>query len=243
MGKELLPRNPGQQTLPGLMGRAALDPWLLLGATVIGGVGWAVGISFLAVVVAVVGLGVGAGVKVLTGGMGPVQKKQLAAPGAHTQPGLLLAALDGYVEDLTRLRESDLPDVVIDPVIEALVAANDARVNAAQVAAAVQALDQALDRSHQARTRSRLGQASAGVRQAEERMVSRRQQLIDNLNTAVVETAEVYTKLLELSATAHMSGSQDADGSVAAVNTSLDSLRTALGELERSTGDDPEQPF
>lgn len=238
MGNPLLPRNPGRPTFAGLVARAAGDQWLLLGSGVIGGVGWAVGTPAAAAgLVAVVCLGVGAVAKVLTGDVEPREKKPLAGPGRDTQAGELMQDLDYYLAELTALREAKTPDIVTDATVEALVAAQDARDNAAKAASAIQALDNALHRSQAAHTRA--GGRAEGVAQAEARMRQRREQLLGTLNTAVMEIAEVYTKLLELSATAGIDSHGDADGSVAQVNDSLDSLRTALGELEGSTqGDD-----
>ena len=240
MSNSLLPRRTGRPIFASLVARAAGDQWLLLGSGVIGGLGWAVGTPALAAgAVAVVCLVVGAVTKVLVGDVDPPQRAALAGPARGTEAAHLMQALDEYLADLRALRESETPDVVTDATVEALVAARDARDNAAKAAAAVQALESALDRSQAVHARARIRARGDGVDQAEARMRARRDQLLASLDRAVAEIAEVYTKLLELTATASLDTSETLAGSVGEVSTSLDSLRAALGELEGSTrGDD-----
>ena len=64
-------------------------------------------------------------------------------------------------------------------------------------------------------------------------MADRRQALLEKLRGTVDEVAEVYTKLLETTATiSSLDVGEGATEEVEKVNASLDSLRTILAELE-----------
>ncbi len=64
-------------------------------------------------------------------------------------------------------------------------------------------------------------------------MAARRQGLLDRLRGTVDGVAEVYTRLLEMSATvSSLDVGDQALGEVEAVSASLDSLRTSLVALE-----------
>lgn len=144
-----------------------------------------------------------------------------------TEQAQLVDLLDRYIHDLRGLRSSPKPDAVVDPSIEALVAAESAYGPAVRVAAAVDGLDTALHRS--AATPS----GSAEVREAVQRMANRRAALLEKLRSMVDEVAEVYTKLLEMSAAvSSLDVAMGATEDVEKVNSSLDSLRHTLAELE-----------
>lgn len=65
-------------------------------------------------------------------------------------------------------------------------------------------------------------------------MTDRRKALLGRLQGIVDEVAEVYTKLLETSATlSSLDVGHDARSEVEQVNASLDSLRQSLAELDR----------
>jgi len=144
-----------------------------------------------------------------------------------TEQAQLVDLLDRYLRDLRNLRSSPKPDAVVDPSIEALVATETAYPTAVRVAAAVDGLDTALTRS--ASTPS----GSAEVRDAVQRMANRRGALLEKLRGMVDEVAEVYTKLLEMSAAvSSLDVTMGATEDVEKVNSSLDSLRHTLAELE-----------
>lgn len=205
------------------------DPWVLLTAALGGGLAWAIGIPAALALLITVAMLAGAGALTL---VRAPERGALEGPRLRsgTQQAQLVEALEGYLRDLRRLRETKLPDAVTDSAIEALVAADGARQVAQRVAAAVDALDDALARSRQvSRT---VGGAGDGVRATMARMAARREALLAKLSGAVTEVAEVYTKLLELSATVDTLSLGDGVGEVESVNASLDSLRGAFAELE-----------
>jgi len=200
-----------------------------LTAAFIGGVAWAAGVVAAG---PAVGVAIGAyGVGALVGGLLAKDDRNSSAeelpslrPG--TEQAALVENLGRYVQDLRSFRESHQPDAVVDPAIEALVATEHASATAVRVAAAVDGLDVALSRSG--------GPSGSGdVREAVRRMQARRAALLDQLRGTVDEVAEVYTKLLEMSAAV---SSLDVDAGateeVAKVNDSLDTLRQSLTELE-----------
>jgi hypothetical protein len=182
---------------------------------------------------AAVGVALGAyAVGALVGGLlGKDDDEPSAAahlPALHqgTEQEALVANLGRYIEDLRALREAHQPEVVVDPAIEALVATEHAHGTAVRVAAAIDGLDVALARSG--------GPSSSGeVRDAVRRMEARRTALLDKLRGTVDEVAEVYTKLLEMSAAVSaLDVDAGATEEVAKVNDSLDTLRQSLSELE-----------
>lgn len=212
----------------------ATDPWLALVAALGGGLAWAVRIPEpVAVLIGVAMWVVGLLVGVLRGreddGSLPEPKEPRIELVRGTEQAGLVETLTAYVADLRRLRESPLPTGVVDPAIAALVAAEGAQRTARRVAAAVDGLDTALARS----SRGPHVSSAAGVRDAVTRMQDRRASLLARLHGTVDGVAEVYTKLLETSAT--VSALDVGDGALTeidSVNTSLDSLRTSLAELE-----------
>jgi len=112
-----------------------------------------------------------------------------------------------------------------------LVAADGARQVGQRVATAVDALDAALDRTTSV-TRT-AGGNSAAIRASVARMTARRDALLTKLADAVGEVAEVYTSLLELSATVDTLNLGDGVSEVEGVNASLDALRDAFAALEK----------
>ncbi len=213
------------------VGSTASDPWLGMTAAFVGGVAWAAGVVAAGPAVAVAGgmYAVGA----LVGGL--LQPKEADSGSGDlplpellrgTEQAQLVENLSRYVDDLRTLRAGPKPDAVVDPSIEALVAAENTFGAAARVAAAIDGLDIALARS---------GQPSPNVqvREAVQRMADRRAALLAQLRGTVDEVAEVYTKLLELSATvSSLDVGVGATDEVEKVNSSLDSLRHTLAELE-----------
>ena len=154
--------------------------------------------------------------------------KEPPLPQLHkgTEQAQLVATLDKYVQDLRALRAGPKPDSVVDPSIEALVATENAYPAAVRVAAAIDGLDVAL-------SRSAAPTGNQQVREAVQRMADRRQALLEKLRGTVDEVAEVYTKLLETTATiSSLDVGEGATEEVEKVNASLDSLRTILAELE-----------
>ena len=143
-----------------------------------------------------------------------------------TEQAKLVEHLDRYISDLRNLRKGPKPDAVVDPSIEALVATENAYPNAVRVAAAIDGLDIALSRTGGIN-------ATQEVRASVQRMADRRKALLDKLRGTLDEVAEVYTKLLEMSAAVSTMDLQIGETQdVERVNASLDSLRTTLAELE-----------
>ncbi|GAB7004892.1 hypothetical protein JCM18899A_23650 [Nocardioides sp. AN3] len=233
-------------TMAGALGRRALaslrEPWLLVTSAFGGGIAWAVGIPAAeAVGVTALMLAAGAAIGALRPGEetsdwddDPTADIRLR-PG--TQQAALVAALEGYVDDLTRFRSGHLPGPLVDSAIEALVAAKSAYGTARRTAAAIDALDDAVARSRAAR--HRLGSDVGSIADAEGRMMHRRAELAGKLQTGVAGVAEVYTKLLELSASMDsmdLAGGED----LGDVSSSLDALRGAFSELEADNDRAPE---
>jgi len=159
------------------------------------------------------------------------EKEQLPELHRGTEQAKLVENLDRFINDLRRLRTGPKPDAVVDPSIEALVATEAAYPNAVRVAAAIDGLDVAL---------SRAGGPSNNqeVRASVQRMADRRVALLEKLQLTVDEVAEVYTKLLEMSAAvSSMDLTIGATKDVETVNASLDSLRTSLADLETQARD------
>lgn len=222
------------------LARGLADPWLLLVSAFGGGMGWAVtGDVNVGGAVGFGMLGVAAVTSALSrGGEPPALNAApvLAELAPGTPQARMLEALRGYLQDLEELRESKLPDSVADSAIEALVATGGAYTSANRVAAVVDKLDGAIARSESI-SGGMSKAAPTGVRESLDRMRARRTGLLGRLDSAVGEVAEVYTKLLELSATVD---SMDLDsapgGEVETVNDSLDALRSAFAELEHDAG-------
>ena len=156
------------------------------------------------------------------------ESKEPKLPELHrgTEQRRLVDNLERYIADLRSLRQGPKPDAVVDPSIEALVATEAAYPHAVRVAAAIDGLDVAL---------ARAGGPSENqeVRASLQRMLERRKALLGKLQGTVDEVAEVYTKLLEMSAAvSSMDLTIGETQDVERVNESLDSLRTTLAELE-----------
>ena len=212
-------------------GKSATDPWLGLTSAFVGGAAWAAGI-----VAAGPAVGVAAGMLAVGALIGGLMKdkeeegvaKEPPLPELHkgTEQAQLVATLNQYLHDLRTLREGPKPDAVVDPSIEALVATENAYGAAHRVAAAIDGLDTAIYRSGPPTLNQQ-------VRDAVQRMIDRRTALLGKLRGTVDEVAEVYTKLLEMSATvSSLDVGIGATAEVEKVNASLDSLRTSLAELE-----------
>jgi len=203
------------------LARAIADPWVLLTSALGGGLAWAVGIPEGGAAAIGFGmLGVAATTAAVMKGGGETEPDDRRPELRKGTPQQRMAeALEGYLGDLRELRGSKLPDSVTDSAIEALVATDGAHAAAVRVAVAVDKLDDAIERSQRIAGAGSVAVPS-GVRDSLKRMEERRQGLLGKLDTAVSQVAEVYTKLLELSATVD----------------SLDSLRTAFAELERDAG-------
>lgn len=227
------PRSRRQRLLS-LWGIQARDPWALLTGALMAGLAWAVGIPF----VAAAGIGAVAWATFATVALlhGEPDATHQPAPDLDLRPNTdqeaLVRALDGYVTSLEQLRASPLSTAITDPAIEALVAAGGAREVAARVAAAIDGLDQALDHAQHANSRWTGSRDHAGVADAVARMQTRRLRLLHQLDAAVGDVAEVYTKLLELSATADASLLDLAGNDIGDVSSSLDGLRDAFRDLE-----------
>jgi len=223
---------------------AMRDPWVLLSAAVGGGLAWAVGIpAALDVGTGVVMLASAAGISAFVGHDDGLSSDEEDAPllrlRSGTRQAQLVTALEGYLADLRKLHDTKLPEAVTNSAIEALVAADGARHAARRVASSVDALDEAIERAARvAGTVADTGGTgdSAGsvaqVRASQQRMEDRRDALLVRLGNAVGEVAEVYTKLLELSATIDTLDLSGGDGTVEDVNKSLDGLRDAFAEME-----------
>jgi len=196
----------------------------------VGGVAWAVGTAAApAVAIAAGAYGIGAVVGGLFNRDDEDRPRELALPEIRkgTEQAQLVDLLDRYIRDLRTLRSGPKPDAVVDPSIEALVAAESGYGTAVRVAAAVDGLDTALTRSTSTPSNS------TEVREAVQRMANRRAALLEKLRGMVDEVAEVYTKLLEMSAAvSSLDVTMGATEDVEKVNSSLDSLRHTLADLE-----------
>jgi hypothetical protein len=209
------------------------DPLTLVVAAIGGGAAWAVGLPVVAA--AAVGAGMLGAAGVASVFREPPAdddtSDEVPALRRGTEQAALVQALDGYLDELRRLRAGRLPDTLRSSAIEALVAADGARQVALHVATAVDGLDAAMER---ASSLSRSVQPSAAVHASLQRMAQRREAVLGRLREAVTGVAEVYTRLLELSATVDIAGlpSGTGPGSVGEVNASLDLLRTAFADLD-----------
>lgn len=234
--------NPGRPTMARLVVHGAREPWVLLASGLGGGVAWALGIPILvAVGVAALMWGAGAVTAALSGDYGPealTRGKDLPQLRRGTEQSHLVGALDGYIADLRGLRSSKMAEGVSSQAIEALVAAENAHDGAVRAALAVDLLDDALSRSRavSAQWSNRHNEVGSSVA----RMSERRDDVLNRLRHAVAEVAEVYTKLLELSATVSTSGVVGDSTNLDEVASSIDSLRGAFAELEAA--ETPELP-
>ena len=152
----------------------------------------------------------------------------------------LVGTLESYVSDLTRLQGTSLPPVLGTQAADAVEAAQSARTVALGVANAVDGLDAAVAQAGQVASQMSSVDKVAGP---VDRMLARRQQLLGKLTSAVDGVGELYTKLLELSATPEYAGRPSPDQGpdpVSEINQSLDAIRGAFAELDtasRSTTD------
>ena len=130
----------------------------------------------------------------------------------------------------TNCSRATLAPAVAVSAVQAVEAAHNAENVANRVARAVDAVDDAVARAEGvARQMPRSGEVRASV----QRMLQRRNGLLEKLTEAVDEVGEVYAKLLELSTTASLVG-VDTDGTseAAQVSDSLDAIRGVFAELE-----------
>ncbi len=210
------------------VGSAGSDPWLALVSALGGGMAWAaipgnpVGIA-IAVGAGMFGAGVAVGALRAGEDDAPYAVEDEPEVTVKLVPGTeqaeVVDTLTQWVKDLRALREGPLAAPMRDPAIDALVAAEGATRTARRVAAAIDGLDTALARSNASGPR--------GVRDAVERMSVRRANLLAVLHSTADGVAEVYTKLLETSAT------------VESPHASLDALRSSLADLERADSPGP----
>src|SRR6185312_948468 len=183
------------------------DPWGWLVAVIGGGAAWAVGLP-------VVGAGaIGVGMLAAATAVGAVVGSD-DADEPELRPGTrqrqLVTTLDGYLDDLRALGR-DRPDgLAAGRVDEAVAAASSARGVALRVAGAV----------------------SGSLA----RMSRRRDELLAKLSGAVDGVGELYTKLLELSATTGTEPVDAVTDPVGELNTSLDAIRQAFAELDDDAG-------
>lgn len=212
------------------------DPWVLLTSGLGAGGAWAVGIPVLeAGLVGGTMLASGALLTALSGKKAPQAPARLKA---GSEQAKAVRALDGYLEDLRGLQARTLPDAVTSSAIEALVAADGARAVALQVAQAIGGLDQAIARGREVAS----SRGTTGALSAVSRMVARRDALLTKLNRNVDEVAEVYTRLLELSATVGTMGlGENGTADVEGVNASMESLSQAFAELSDELVRDPNE--
>jgi hypothetical protein len=210
---------------------ALKDPWSLVVAGIGAGSAWAIGLPLGAV--GLVGAGM-LGVAAVVGGAvrGAGQSTEPEPP--PLRPGTiqaqLVGTLHGYRNDLEQLRQGTLAPAVAVSAEQAVEAAHNAENVANRVARAVDAVDDAVTRAQGvARQMPRSGEVRASV----QRMMQRRNDLLEKLTEAVDEVGEVYAKLLELSTTANLVG-VDTDGAseAAQVSDSLDAIRGVFAELE-----------
>lgn len=211
---------------------ALRDPWSLVVAGIGVGSAWAVGLPVGAV--GLVGAGM-LGVAAVVGGAvrggddgGEAAELPPLRPG--TVQAQLVATLQGYRSDLDQLHRGRLQPAVALAAGQAVEAAGNAESVATGVARAVDAVDEAVLRAQGvARQMPRSGEVRASV----QRMLKRRDGLLNKLTEAVDEVGELYAKLLELSTTANLVG-VDIDGArdAAQVNDSIDAIRGVFAELE-----------
>ena len=201
------------------------DPWVLLLAAFGGGATWAFGTSVpLAASTAVVMLATAAAVAAMT------HRGSTPEPQRDTEQARLVRALDGHLRSLDGLRGETLPPLVQSSAADAWAAADGARASATRVAAAADDLDAAIFAARRV-----IGHGPAARRAIEEsvgRLRGRRGELLDRLASVVDEVATVYTRLLEMSATARTMAVAVDSSAFATVNDSVVLLRLALSELE-----------
>jgi hypothetical protein len=210
---------------------ALKDPWSLVVAGVGAGSAWAIGLPVGAAGLVGVGmLGVAAVVGGAVRGDGRPSEPEPPPLRPGTIQAQLVSTLHGYRTDLDQLQQGNLAPAVAISAVQAVEAAHNAENVANRVARAVDAVDDAVTRAEGvARQMPRSGEVRASV----QRMLQRRNGLLEKLTEAVDEVGEVYAKLLELSTTASLVG-VDTDGTseAAQVSDSLDAIRGVFAELE-----------
>jgi len=213
--------------------QALRDPWSLLAAGVGAGTAWALALPLGGI--GAVGLGM-LGVAAAVGAAVTGGREESDQPERELRTGTvqyrLVETLESYLADLTGLRAEPLPAVLAGSAADAVDAAQTSRTVAIRVAGSIDALDGALDQAGQvARQMSETHRVAGSV----ERMLARRQELLSKLSSAVDGVGELYTTLLELSATSDLSVDVTIDQGldpVSEVNSSLDAIRGAFAELE-----------
>ncbi len=207
------------------------DPWGLLVAAVGGGAAWAVGLPVLGAGAVGVGmLAAAAAVGALSGRGAEDDEPDLRS---GTQQHRLVTTLDGYLDNIRNLQRDKSSTLVADRAAEAVTAGTSARAVSLRVAAAVDDLDDALNRAGQV---ARQMSSESRVTGPLARMSERRSRLLANLSGAVDGVGELYTKLLELSATADDAAAAAGIDPVAELSSSLDSIREAFAELDTDAG-------
>ncbi len=210
--------------------QALRDPWGLLAAAVGAGSAWAVGLPLVGIGGVGVGmLAVAAGVGSMIHGQAVVdQDSNLRMLRQGTEQYRLVETLRSYCADLSSLNKQRLGSALASQASSAVAAGETAKTSATEVALAIDSLDGALGRAGEVvRQMSSVERVAGPV----ERMVARRQQLLDKLTAGVDGVGELYTKLLELSTTADLPPIDGPDP-VAEVNESLDAIRGAFADLE-----------
>ena len=206
------------------------DPWGWLVAVVGGGAAWAVGLP-------VVGAGaIGVGMLAAATAVGAVVGSDDADEPelrTGTRQRQLVSNLDGYLDDLRALGRNRPDGLAAGRVDEAVAAATSARGVALRVAGAVDDLDEALGRADRVARQMTSKQAVSG---SLARMSRRRDELLAKLSGAVDGVGELYTKLLELSATTGTEPVDAVTDPVGELNTSLDAIRQAFAELDDDAG-------
>jgi hypothetical protein len=207
------------------------DPWGWLIAAVGGGAAWAVGLPAAGVgLVGLTMLGAATAVGAFTGAADEPDAPELRA---GTRQQRLVGNLDGYLDDLRELGRHRPDGLAADRVDDAIAAATSARTVAVRVAGAVDDLDQALDQA--GRVADQMTSKRA-VTDSLSRMTRRREELLGKLSGAVDGVGELYTKLLELSATTGTAQVDTAVDPVGELNSSLDAIRHAFAELDDDAG-------
>ena len=207
------------------------DPWGWLVAAIGGGAAWAAGLPVL-------GAGaIGVGMLAAASVVGAAMTSDDEEPTEELRPGTsqrrLVTNLDGYLDDIRRLRHEQ-PGLGIERINEAVAAASNARAVAGRVAVAVDELDEALGNAGRVAQQMSSKQA---VSSSMQRMTQRREQLLAKLSGAVDGVGELYTRLLELGATTSSDHSiGDGMDPVGELNSSLDAIRSAFAELDSAAG-------
>lgn len=212
--------------------QALRDPWSLLAAVVGAGAAWALALPVAGI--GAVGVGMLA-VAAVAGAAASDRTATVEAAAPVLVPGTiqfrLVGTLDRYLEDLTRLAAGALAPVLAGQSADGVEAARSARAVAVRVAGSIDVLDIALAQADQVARRMTSADKVAGPLV---RMAARRRGLLGKLSAGVDGVGELYTKLLELSATPELVSGSTLDlapDPVAEVNDSLDAIRGAFAEL------------